>query len=96
MGIFFLVADKTAVNFIARFILPLILSFPFMKACCGLRAPVINFVIFSDLTMTVKSAFSVSPFVTENVGPLRSNEYVSLVSEILKTTIPYLMKFKQR
>jgi hypothetical protein len=27
---------------------------------------------------------------------LRSNEYVSLVSEILKTTIPYLMKFKQR
>jgi len=33
-GSFFLVAANTAVNFMARFIFPLILSIPFMNAAC--------------------------------------------------------------
>ena len=91
-GIFFLVAAKTAVSFIARFIFPLIFSFPFINACWGFNAPVINFVIFSDSTITVKSAFSVSPFVTEKAGPFKSKVYTSSVSEILNTTMPYTVK----
>jgi len=90
LGNFFRVAAKTAVNFIARFIFPLIFNIPFMNACCGCISLLIIFPITSSVHNTCKSAFpsKISPSATlQSVGEERSRLY-TLSPLIVNTTLP--------
>jgi len=90
VGNFFRVAAKTAVNFIARFIFPLIFNIPFMNACCGCISLLIIFPITSSVHNTCKSAFpsKISPSATlQSVGEERSRLY-TLSPLIVNTTLP--------
>lgn len=88
-GIFFLVAANTVVNFIPRFIFPLIFNLPFINACWGFNSPVINFDMLEDSTVTIKSGFFPSPLLTTGSSLFKSRKKLSFVSDILKTTLPY-------
>ena len=91
-GSFFLVAAKTAVNFIARLIFPLIFNIPFINACCGCTSFLIILPITSSEHVTIKSAFpsKVSPFETlQEVGEERSRLYVS--PPTINITVPYIV-----
>mmetsp|Transcript_10530 Transcript_10530/g.29613 ORF Transcript_10530/g.29613 Transcript_10530/m.29613 type:complete len:201 (-) Transcript_10530:244-846(-) len=87
-----LVAARTLVNFIARAIFPLILSFPFMNACCGFSSLRTIFIMSLSETFTDKSGLVGAPpavsLPADGFSDLRSRYHCSLLSEIVNTTLP--------
>ena len=91
-----LVAARTDVSFIANAIFPLILSFPFMNACCGLSSFRTILIMSVSETLTDKSGVAGAPppppgdiLPADGFSDLRSRYHCSLLSEIVKTTLPY-------
>ena len=94
-GRYRLVAARTLVNFIARAILPLIFSFPFMNACCGFSSLRTILIMSLSETFTDRSGLDGAPpappavsLPADGFSDLRSRYHCSLLSEIVNTTLP--------